>query len=239
MNAVLTPEEMLRKVDETVEQVKQDFLEAIEHGFVKAVEELAQSEEVDFAFETRLKAISQRLRALPDELEPSVFELGELHELHTTLHRIRDLMQALEEEEDRLDTLDELLIRIEVIRHIVRDAIDEHATGISNDAGRVLEQLGEWLPTTPQRELGRLVAVNRRTLARWAIQTGPPQRRLQLVAQLVAILRHSWTEQGMLAWFDRPNRELADRKPITVLDDPALERDLLMAARATRSQYGT
>lgn len=239
MTTVLTPEERLRKVDETVEQVKHDFLEAVEHGFVKAVEELAQSDEVDSAFEDRLEAISQRLRALPAELEPSAFEREQLHELHTTLHQMRDLMQELEKKEDRLDVLNELLIRIELIRHVIRDAIDEHVTGIGNDAGRVLEQLGEWLPTTPQRELGRLVAVDRRTLTRWAAQTGPPQRRLQLVAQLVAILRHSWTEQGVIAWFDRSNRELADRKPISALDDPAVERDLLQAARATRSQYGT
>lgn len=231
MAALLTPEEKLRRVDQTVEEVKQTFL--------AAVEELAQSDDVASPFEARLAQISLRLQALPGELEPSVFESEQLHELHTALHEIRDLLQALQATTDRLDILNELLIRIELIRHIVRDAIDEHVAGIGSDAGRVVAQLGEWLPTIPQREIARLVDVHPRTMARWADQPGRPRRRLQLVAQLVAVLRHSWTEEGVVAWFDRPNRDLRNRKPISVLDDATQERDLLMAARATRSQYGT
>ncbi len=239
--SVLTTEERLRSIDESVEEVKERLLQVINEGFGAAVEELAQSEEVDSRFEDRLADVAGRLRALPDKLEPTVFENEPLHELHTTLHETRDLMQELREETDgsRLDVLNELLIRVERIRHIVRDAIDEHVTGIGTDTGRVLEQLDDWLPNTAQHEVARLVGVNRRTLMRWSQQPARPRRRLQLVAQIVAILRHSWTEEGVLAWFDRPNRELDDRKPRALLDEPAYERDLLMAARSTRAQYGT
>lgn len=236
---VLTPEERLRHNDQTVEEVKQQFLEAVENGWVKALEELAQSDDVNSAFETRLAEIHQRLRALPEQLEPSVYDREQLHELHTTLHQIRDLMDELREDSRRLDTLNELLIRIEVIRHIIRDALDEHVAGIGNDAARVVEQLRQWLPSTPQREMARLVDVDRRTLHRWSEYEGRPQRRLALVAELVAILRHSWTEAGVVAWFDRPNRELGGKRPISVLDDPGWERDVIGAARATRSHYGT
>lgn len=231
MDALLTPEEKLRRVDRTVEEVKQSFVEA--------VAELAKSSDVASPLEERFIEIADRLRALPGELEPSVFDRDQLHELHTALHETRDLMQALAETADRLDVLDQLLIRIEVIRHIIRDAIDEHVTGVGSDSAKVLAQIGEWLPTIPQREIARLVDVDRRTLARWTESPAAPQRRLQLVAQLVTVLRHSWTEEGVVAWFDRPNRDLGNRKPIAVLDDAARERDLLMAARATRSQYGT
>jgi uncharacterized protein (DUF2384 family) len=237
--AVLTPEERLKHNDQTVEEVKQRFLEATENGWVKAVDELSRSDEVDSAFEGRLREINDRLRALPDELEPTVFDREQLHELHTTLHQIRDLMDQLSEAKRRLDTLNELLIRIEVIRHIIRDALDEYVAGVGSDAGRVIAQLKAWLPRTPQKELGRLVGVDRRTLYRWSEEGARPQRRLALVAELVAILRHSWTEPGVLAWFDRPNRALADKRPISLLDDPSRERDLISAARATRSQYAT
>lgn len=235
--SVLTSEERLRQLDQAVEEVKQSFIEALEQGFLKPAEELAQSDEVAPAFEERFLGIAERLRALPGELEPTSFGQEPLHELHTTLHQMRDLMRELEgNADDRLDILNELLIGIERIRHIIRDAIDEHVTGISSDAGGVLNQLSEWLPGISQREIARLVDVHPRTLLRWSQQAGRPQRRLQLVAQLVAILRHGWTEEGVLAWFDRPNRDLGDRKPSSLLDEPAYERDLLMAARATRSQ---
>jgi uncharacterized protein (DUF2384 family) len=237
---VLTPEERLRHIDQTVDEVKQSFTEAVESGFVKAVEELAQSEEVGQAFEERLNEVGERLQKLPGQLEPSDFERDQLHELHTTLHETRDLVQELQQGDwRRLDILNDLLIHIEVIRHIIRDALDEHVTGMSTDAGGVVAQLNEWLPRTPQRELARLVGVNRRTLLRWSEQQSRPHRRLQLVAQLVAILRHSWSEEGVIAWFDRANHELGDRKPISLLDDPSRERDLLTAARSTRSQYAT
>jgi hypothetical protein len=237
---VLTPEERLRHIDQTVDEVKQEFVDLVQDGFGAAIDELSQSDEVDPAFQERLASIGDRLATLPSELEPSVFEIEQLHELHTTLHQTRDLMEELKQDaRDRLNTLNELLIRIEVIRHIVRDAIDEHVTGISSDAAEVITQLKTWLPNTPQREFARLVDVDRRTLARWALQHGRPRRRLQLVAQLVAILRHSWTEEGVIAWFARPNYDLGNRKPISLLGDAGMERDLLMAARATRTQYGT
>jgi transcriptional regulator with XRE-family HTH domain len=228
---LLTPEERLRQVDRAVEEVKQSFVEA--------VEELASSDAVASPFEDRLGEIAARLRELPGKLEPSVFERDQIHELHAALHEIRDLMADLERVEDRLDILNELLLRIEVIRHIVRDAIDEHVAGIGDDAGHVVTQIGQWLPAVPQREIARLAGVDRRTVARWTAKSGPPQRRLQLVAQLVAVLRHSWTGEGVVAWFDRSNHDLGDRKPISLLDDATRERDLLMAARATRSQDGT
>jgi DNA-binding transcriptional MerR regulator len=229
---VLTPEERLRHTGQTVDEVKQ--------AFTDAVEALAESNEVDSAFEERLTEVAERLQGLPGDLEPAVFENEQLHELHTALHELRDLLQELREKpDDRLDILNQMLIRIEVIRHIIRDAIDEHVTAISSDAGMVVKQLSDWLPGTTQREVARLVDVHPRTILRWSHQGGRPDRRLQLVAQLVAILRHSWTEHGVVAWFDRPNRDLDGRRPITLLDDAGRERDLLMAARATRSQYAT
>lgn len=241
MTVAQTPEERLRQADRMVGEVKQDFVELVEQGFEKAVVELRNSDHVGQAFWDRLREVDDRLRDLPRQLDPSLFEVEQLHELHTSLHEIRDLMRELDEGtgKRRLDVLNELLIRIEVVGQVIRDALDEHVQGLSSDVGAVLRTLGEWLPGTTQDELGRLAGVSRRTISRWARQSTPPPRRLRLVAQLIAILRHSWTEKGVIAWFDRANRELDGRKPISVLDDPDYEQALLAAARGTRSQYGT
>lgn len=240
MSTVLTPEERLRSVDKTVEAVKQDVIDAIEEeDFSRAVDHVSRSDEVDETFEDRLRAILDRLRALPEELEPTSFEREQLHHLHTTLHEIRDLMPRLDEDDGApLDTLDALLVRIERIRHIIRDALDEYVSGIGNDRARVLEQIDEWLPSITRAELAKLLDVSERTLPRWTHMAQPPGRRLQLVAQLMAILRHSWTEQGVVAWFYRQNHDLG-KKPFVVLDDPLYEHALLSAARSSRSQHGT
>jgi len=240
VTTLLTPEQKLRRADKAVGDMKQDVLDAVDNGFVKVTEELQQSDEVDGAIHDRLNTLNERLRNLRADLEPSVFEPEALHGLHSTLHELRDLREEFDEADaNRLDTLNEMLLGIERLRHILRDAIDEHVTGISSDKHEVVAQLEKWLPNTPQREFARLLDVHTRTLSRWSEQSGPPPRRLQLVAQLVAILRHSWTEAGVVAWFDRPNHGLGERRPVAVLDDAASERDLLMAARATRAQYGT
>lgn len=233
------PEDRLRRADRSADEAKREVLEAVEEGFERPVEELSRSPEASSAFRARLKRIGERLMELRGDLEPSAIDRDQLHALHTAIHEARDLMQALDDEGSRLDALNELLIRIERIRHVLRDALDEHVAGIPGDAGQVVAQLDEWLPHVPRHEIARLAGVDRRTLTRWSGRQGPPGRRLQLVAQLVAVLRHSWTEDGVVAWFDRPNRDLRGRRPIAVLDDPNSERELLMAARATRSQYGT
>lgn len=60
------------------------------------------------------------------------------------------------------------------------------------------------------------------------------------MARLVAILRHAWTEDGIVAWFHRPRRDLQGQRPIAVLKDPNYDEDeLISAARAGRSQYAT
>jgi hypothetical protein len=37
---------------------------------------------------------------------------------------------------------------------------------------------------------------------------GVTSPRLEIVARLVAILRHAWTDRGVLAWFAKPRPEL-------------------------------
>jgi hypothetical protein len=63
---------------------------------------------------------------------------------------------------------------------------------------------------------------------------------MQTVGQLISILRHNWTEEGVVAWFHRPRRDLGGRPPLAVLSSESFDEDILLsAARAGRSQYAT
>jgi hypothetical protein len=179
-----------------------------------------------------------RLEQLRVGLQPEDFDKRQIVALFDALFTIRNLVDTADSSPD-LDTCDKLLINIERIRHVFRDALDEHITGVATDRGLVLRDLREWLPGTSLATIAELVDVDRRTLTRWARQPGPPTPRLALVGRLVAILRHAWTERGILAWFDRPRRDLDGRRPRTLLGEAGAEDALIHAARGSRSQYAS
>jgi hypothetical protein len=228
MGATLTTEQRLERVDRHVEDVKRLFVDAVSH--------LQQTPEIDGSFDERWSAIADRLRAVGTELQPEDFDKGQLAEL---FRAVRDIPELLERGRD-LEACDQLLIRIERIRHVVRDALDEHVVGIVGTTAEVMANVNGWLPSTPRHHLAELLGVDRRTLLRWEEYEQPPGRRLQVVAQLVAILRHSWTEEGIVAWFHRRRRDLGGRTPLEVLgEDKFDESALITAARAGRSQYAS
>lgn len=227
MTAALTPEERLGHADEELLELK--------NGFVEAIAQLQEHPEVDGSFGKRLEAIDERLGTLREELRPEDLDKAQLIEFHAALWEINRLFREKGAARD-LDVIDRLLIAIERVRHVIRDALDEHVVGLPDDAGLVVGELKEWLPNTSNEAIAQLVGVNRKTLSRWTKEHRVPVRRLRLVGHLVAILRHSWTEEGILAWFERPRRGLGGKKPIALLEDPAAEDRLLSEARAGRSQ---
>lgn len=228
MTIALPTEERLKRVDREVVD--------LQRGFVEAVAQLQQAPEVDDSFEERWASIAGRLRNIRTELEFGDYDKDQLTELFNALLDIRDLVDRVDGERD-METFDQLLVHLERIRHVVRDALDEHVTGGARDVGLLMQDLDRWLPGTPRHALAELMGVDRRTLPRWAGRTGTPPRRVQTVARLVAILRHNWTEEGIVAWFHRPRRDLGGRTPLAVLGDANFDEEaLLAAARAGRSQ---
>jgi hypothetical protein len=225
----LTAEKRLEQFDRSLEDLKRGFVEAIEH--------LQREPAVDADWDARLRAVSDRMRGLRAELEPEDFDKEQIVVLLDTLLEIRELLDR-DGAHGSLDVCDQLLIRLERIRHVVRDALDEHVEGIVGDAGLVLGDVERWLPDIPDRVIADLVGVDRRTLYRWKHEHGKtPRRTLRVFARLVAILRHNWDEEGIVAWFGRSRRELDGRKPATLLDDPNAEARLVSAARSSRNQY--
>jgi uncharacterized protein (DUF2384 family) len=226
--ATLTPEQRLGQADAELQELK--------NGFVEAITQLQDHPEVDGSFHERLEAIDERLAALRDSLRLEDLDKAQLFEFHGALWEINRLLHGEKGAPSDLDVVDQLLVAIERVRHVIRNALDEHVVGLPNDAGLVVGEVKKWLPKTSNEAIAQLVDVDRRTLTRWATERREPPRRLQLVAHLVAILRHNWTEEGIVSWFDRPRRGLEGKKPIALLDDATAEERLLSEARGGRSQ---
>ena len=230
LTTIQTPEERLERVDQELDELKT--------AFVDAIQELQRASEVDGSFDERWQDITSRISAIQHDVHPPDYDKDQVVDLYQSLLEIKELLNTRGKPCD-LDAYDQLLVNIERIRHVVRDALDEHVGGVQSDVGLVMADLERWLPSTPDRVIAEIVGVDRRTLSRWKKLSGPPKRRLRIVASLVAILRHNWTEEGIVAWFYRPRRDLDGRKPIALLDDPNFDYALISAARSSRSQYAS
>ena len=229
MTATLTYEERLGKVDKTVEQLQRWFVEALEH--------LRQAPEADGSYAERWEEIAERLKKLRYDIDAEDYDKEQLATLATALLDMRDQLDRKGAWD--LDVCDQLMIILERIRHVVRDALDEHVNGVSGDVGVVMQDLDRWLPDVPDQTIAKYIGVDRRSLSRWRQQSGRPRRSLRLFARLVAILRHNWDEDGIIAWFDRPRRDLDGRRPAALIDDPNAEAELISAARSGRNQYAS
>ena len=137
-----------------------------------------------------------------------------------------------------LDLADRFLLEAEAIRHVLRDLLDEQPPAELRDCAQTVALLEEWVPGLTVKQLAELFGVSERQLQRLRHGSGPSSHRIQMLARLIAILRHAWTDQGVYAWFHRPRADLEGRPPIDLLDEPANERALLIAARAGRVQGG-
>jgi hypothetical protein len=230
MPVQMTYTERLGKFDQELEDLQRGFIEAVEH--------LRRAPEVDDSHEERWQAIAQRMKRLRDGIRAEDYDKDQLATLASTLLDIRDQLDR-DDAPGNLDVCDQLMIMLERIRHVVRDALDEHVSGTTGDVGVVMSELERWLPHVSDQTIATLVGVDRRSLSRWRGRGGQPRRSLRIFARLVAILRHNWDEEGVIAWFGRPRRDLDGRRPAALLADPNAEDALLSAARYGRNQYAS
>jgi hypothetical protein len=228
---------MTALIENRLGHIKGEIDELVE-PFASELASAAAREEVDPSFMDRFRATSMRLIELNEELHEDDFDPRALAEFRgIIINVIKDVQEA---DPDRpLDTIDSILIRAEQLRHLVRDAMDSHVGGAGQSSAEVMKSLRETLPSIRQVELAALLGRSQRQVGRWADQGGPPARRLELVARIAALLRHSWTEEGVVAWFFRPRPDFGNKKPIDILDDPDLELALIAAARRGRAQHGS
>ncbi len=211
-------------------------VEDLKVAFEEALDEVANQPEIDGSARKRLALVGERLAALKPRLEAADLSIEQRATLYSAMVDVGNAMNA---EPGDLNRFEAALIGIERVRHVIRDALDEFVGGAGADRRRLLLEIEQSLPGIHQREIAALLDVDPRTVRRWGKEFGEPEHRLQLVAHLVAVLRHAWTPKGVLAWFGRPRRDLDDKAPAALLDDPCSERRLLAAARGSRTQYGT
>jgi transcriptional regulator with XRE-family HTH domain len=211
-------------------------VEGVKTAFEEALNEVMGHPEIDGSAQKRLADVGKRLADLKPALEAADLSVEQRATLYAALVDVNTAMNAAPGDLNRFEAA---LVGIERVRHVIRDALDEFVGGVNADRRRLLQELERSLQGVRQADVAELLAVDPRTIRRWAADPGEPDHRLQLVARIAAILKHAWTPKGMLAWFHRPRRDLDGERPIDLLDDPSSERALLSAARSSRNQYGT
>ncbi len=179
---------------------------------------------------TTHEAASRVNRQLPPQLDADARD--------EIRRRLLELLTLPAENREPLDIADQALMEAEAVRHIFRDVLQEQPSADLRDARALLRLLEGWVPDLTVRQLAELLGMSERALQRRRSQGGKSTPRAQIVARLIAILRHGWTDQGVHAWFHRTRPGLGDQAPIALLDDRSRERDLVAAARSGRVQGG-
>jgi molecular chaperone GrpE (heat shock protein) len=132
VTAQLTYEERLGKFDQELEDLQRGFIEAVEH--------LRRAPEADGSYEERWDEIARRMKGLREGIQAEDYDKDQLATLAGTLLDIRDQLDR-KDAYGNLDVCDQLMIMLERIRHVVRDALDEHVNGVAGDIGVVLADL--------------------------------------------------------------------------------------------------
>jgi AraC-like DNA-binding protein len=192
---------------------------------------------VDPAYVERWVETARRLSVqvsndLPPQLEPEA--VAEIRKI------IINLLDALERVDPArpLDAIDRFFIESEAVRHIIRDALDEHAGCREDEARPLVAYLQQALPRITQSDQARLAGVSTRHLQRLGKDGGTPPYQLVLAVRLVKLLRYVWNPEGVVAWFHRERTDLDGHAPIDLAGDPGFERTLVRLARQGRAQHG-
>lgn len=215
--------EALKSVDDSLRQIQ------------RSLEEAARSGAIDEVTIQRLAQTAKEAARRANENLPGLIDAQAADEIR---RRLIGILTLNLEQLSSLDVADRFLMEMEAVRHVVRDILEEQPPVELRDAGNVVRLLEEWLPSLSVSDLAALLGLSPRQLQRRRAEGGESTHRLEIVARLVAILRHSWTDNGVAAWFYRAQSRLNGQQPIELLDDAQHERDLLMAARAGRVQGG-
>jgi len=192
---------------------------------------------IDPAYVKRWLETAKRLSVqvsndLPPQLEPEA--VAEIRKI------IINLLDALERvDPDRpFDAIDRFFVESEAVRHILRDALDEHAGCGEDDARPLVAYLQQALPRITQADQARLAGVSTRHLQRLGKDGGTPPYQLVLAVRLVKLLRYVWNPEGVVAWFYRERRDLDGHAPIDLAGNAGFERALIRLARQGRAQHG-
>lgn len=230
---VLDPEQqeladLERKISEDLAELREDVEVVAGDAKLPAVD----PEYVERWVDTARRLSVQVSNDLPPQLEPeSVAEIRKI---------IINLLDGLERVDAArpLDTIDHFFVQLEAVRHILRDALDEHAGCRENDARPLVAYLQAALPRVTQADQARLAGISTRHLQRLGKDGGTPPYQSVVAVRLVKLLRYVWNPEGVVAWFYRERTALDGHAPIDLVGDPGFERALVRLARQGRAQHG-
>jgi transcriptional regulator with XRE-family HTH domain len=200
-----------------------------------ALEVAARNEALDADVFDRLDATARETVARVNQNLPPQVDADARDEIRRRLIYLLTLRPN--EKLRALDVADRALLEAEAIRHVMRDLLQEQPPAELRESAPLIRLLESWLPSLPVKQLAELLGISERQLQRRRHE-GSSSHRMQVVARLVAVLRHAWTDAGVHAWFLRPRGDLAGQAPLELLDDAGSERALLLAARSGRVQGG-
>lgn len=199
-----------------------------------ALDDAAQQGAFDDAHVDRWRGMARDVAARVDEELPLDIDPSAASEIRSRL--VKMLTVEPSEQQRSLDVADRFLMQSEAIRHVLRDLLESSLPVQSQSSAELIAQIEAWLPSLAVRDLAELLGLSERSLQRRRGGDAASTSRMVVVAQLIAILRHAWTDEGVYAWFQRPRHELGGRAPIELLDDDGAQRDLVRAARGGRVQ---
>jgi hypothetical protein len=208
----------------------------------------------ELAAQTRDELLALSEQRLQLELSADLFREMDGYTL-TAVRALNTAAKAETSDAVRRQLFADALVDIEALRHILRDGIDhEPLRTVDADGATFLSrsgavaQISKWLPRLTAAEQAVLLGLDERQARRWR-EGGdrPASERAQIVVELVGVLRHSWTNEGVVRWFARRHPMLDDRTPDAVLALLAGDEDsqvdwetrLRDAASATRSMTAT
>jgi uncharacterized protein (DUF2384 family) len=167
------------------------------------------------------------------------WEAVDPHHAVIVLHSAVRAQRALENPNSILSR-NQLRVALESIRQSLAALAEREP--VSDE--RTPKQIVQWLAQqteVPQATLADLLGVSARQLQRWVSDNersqpeGDDARKARLVARIVSQLRFVLTPGGTIDWFTWPRADLADRRPVDLLDDPAAEPNLMLVAASMRS----
>jgi len=229
MPDVIDSEKRLRDADALIDE----FINRVTDDL-----ERVKDEPFDPGYAERFQETARRLSKQLNSQLPLDLDSDAIAEIRGIIVEALDDLVGIDEERP-WDTVELFLLKAEAIRHIVRDALDAHVGSDGQDTAALVQSLLNWLPRVSQTRLAGLVGISPRHFQRWKRVGSEPTRRLLLVTRLVALLHRAWTPEGVVAWFERPRRDLDGKRPIDVLDDHDYEQRLMIAVRQGRAQHGS
>jgi hypothetical protein len=226
--AVLDYRDQIEKADEDVALQQRRLAELVERMGEAGAEPVASLARAAIAWATDFN------RDMPASLPSDARD-----EIRDHLLRGIETLSRDDFEDRLLDRVGELLLSLEAVRHVLRDAAEDDRGAAVATPAEAVALIDGWVPGLDRATLAQLLGVDPRTLQRW--QGGEGGRltpRVRLVVQLVALLHVTWTADGVAAWFRRPRRELDGAAPIERLDAAAASDALRDAARRGRASHG-